>query len=133
MSLGNMFLALFLALLSLQLGLSMELPIVAFIGGGLSLFGGFRIVAVERPTWGLLFVLFATGGFVGNQVLEEWAVEGSWAQSNGLGAGIVLSFLVYLLWRKKICLARLSIELKTWRQVCSGHHSEHPTCSIKNR
>ena len=98
MSLSNQFLGLFLALLALQLGLSMELPQVTWIGIGLCLLGGLRLVKVERPTWGLLFVLFATGGFLGSQVLEDWAVEGSWAQTNGLGAGIVLSMLTHLLW-----------------------------------
>ena len=98
MSLSNLFLALFLALLSLQLGLSMELPQVAWVGGGLSLLASLRIISLERPTWGLVFVLLATGGLVGSQVLEDWAVEGSWAQTNGLGAGIVLTILIYLLW-----------------------------------
>lgn len=98
MPLGNVFLALFLALLSLQLGLSMELEPVAWIGGGLSVLGSFRLVKIERPTWGLVFVLLAAGGFLGSQVLEDWAVEGSWAQTNGLGAGLVLSLLAYLLW-----------------------------------
>jgi hypothetical protein len=98
MSLGNLFLALFLVLLSLQLGLSVELPSVVWIGSGASLLAGFRIVSLERPTWGLVFVLLTAGGFLGNQILEDWAVEGSWAQSNGLGAGFVLSLLIYLIW-----------------------------------
>lgn len=98
MSSSNWFLAAFLALLSLHLGLSMELPIVTWIGAGISVLGIFRIVPVERPTWGLMFVLFASGIFIGNQVLEDWALEGSWPQDNGLGAGFLLSLLTYLLW-----------------------------------
>ncbi len=66
MSASNLFLGLFLALLSLQLGMSMELPQVILIGGVLCLLGGLRLVPVERPTWGLLFVLFASGGFIGS-------------------------------------------------------------------
>ncbi len=31
-------------------------------------------------------------------MLEDWALDGSWVQDNGLGAGFVLSMLVYLLW-----------------------------------
>ena len=98
MSLGNLFLTLFLSLLSLQLGLSMELSMVAWVGAGLSVLAGLRIISLERPTWGLMFVLIATGGFMGSQVLEDWALEGSWPQTNGLGAGIILTILVYLLW-----------------------------------
>ena len=98
MSLGQIFLATFLALQSLHLGLSMELSVVIWAGIGLSVLGLLRIVEVERPTWGLSFVLMATGGFLGSQILEDWAVEGSWAQTNGLGAGLVLSLLSYQLW-----------------------------------
>ncbi len=97
-STSKAFLTLFLCLLSLHLGLSMELPIVTWLGVGFSMLGLTRLVQVERPTWGLLFVLFVTGIFVGNQVLEDWAVDGSWPQDNGLGAGFLLSMLTYLLW-----------------------------------
>lgn len=97
-SAGKSFLTLFLCLFSLHLGLSMELPAVTWVGVGCSLLGLSKLVQVERPTWGLLFVLFVSGIFVGNQVLEDWAVEGSWPQDNGLGAGFLLSMLVYLLW-----------------------------------
>ena len=88
----------FLALLSWQLGLSMELGLVTLLGVGFSILAGMKLVTVERPTWGLLFVLLATGGFVGSQVLEDWALEGSWPQENGLGAGLVLSMLLYMVW-----------------------------------
>jgi hypothetical protein len=98
MPLGQIFLAIFLALESLHLGLSMELTIVVWLGAGLSVLSALKLVQVERPTWGLTFVLLATGGFLGNQVLEDWALEGSWAQTNGLGAGLVLSLLTYQLW-----------------------------------
>jgi len=98
MPLGQIFLAIFLALESLHLGLSMELTIVVWLGSGLSVLGALKLVKVERPTWGLIFVLLATGGFLGSQVLEDWALEGSWAQTNGLGAGLVLSLLSYQLW-----------------------------------
>ncbi len=98
MRMGQIFLASFLALESLHLGLSMELTIVIWLGVGLSLLGAMQLVQVERPTWGLSFVLIATGGFLGSQVLEDWAIEGSWAQSNGLGAGLVLSLLAYQIW-----------------------------------
>ena len=98
MPLGQIFLTLFLALQSLHLGLSMELTIIIWAGIGLSVLGSLRLVQVERPTWGLSFVLLATGGFLGSQVLEDWAIEGSWAQTNGLGAGLVLSLLTYQLW-----------------------------------
>ncbi len=95
---GNGFRTLFLCLLSLHLGLSMELPVVIWLGIGVSVLGLFRVVRMERPTWGLLFVLIVSGIFIGNQVLEDWAVEGSWPQDNGLGAGFLLSMLIYLLW-----------------------------------
>ncbi len=98
MPLGKIFLTLFLALQSLHLGLSMELTIIIWAGIGLGVLGSLRLVQVERPTWGLSFVLLATGGFLGSQVLEDWAIEGSWAQTNGLGAGLVLSLLTYQLW-----------------------------------
>lgn len=98
MPLGQIFLAIFLALESLHLGLSMELTLVIWLGAGLSILGALKLVQVERPTWGLSFVLLATGGFLGSQVLEDWALEDSWAQTNGLGAGLVLSLLSYQLW-----------------------------------
>lgn len=98
MPLGQIFLAIFLALESLHLGMSMELTLVIWLGAGLSVLGALKLVQVERPTWGLSFVLLATGGFLGSQVLEDWALEGSWAQTNGLGAGLVLSLLSYQLW-----------------------------------
>ncbi|MCH8136233.1 MAG: transglutaminase domain-containing protein, partial [Proteobacteria bacterium] len=96
--LSNLFLALFLALLSLQLGLYMELPLVTLIGCGLSVLGGLRLFAVERPTWGLVFVMVVSVGFVGSELLEDWAVEGSWVQTSSLYAAILLSIQVYLLW-----------------------------------
>ena len=98
MPLGQVFLAIFLALESLHLGLSMELTVVIWLGVGLSVLGALKLVQVERPTWGLSFVLLAAGGFLGSQVLEDWALEGSWAQTNGLGAGLALSLLTYQLW-----------------------------------
>lgn len=98
MPLGKILLATFLALESLHLGLSMELTTVIWLGAGLSVLGALQLVQVERPTWGLSFVLLVTGGFLGNQVLEDWALEGSWAQTNGLVAGLVLSVLAYQLW-----------------------------------
>lgn len=98
MSLSRIFLSIFLVLESLHLGLSMELTIVIWLGAGLSVLGALQLVQLERPTWGLTFVLLVTGGFLGNQVLADWALEGSWAQTNGLGAGLTLSLLSYQLW-----------------------------------
>lgn len=98
MSLSRVFLALFLALQSLHLGLSMELPLLIGLGTGISIIAAFQVVRIERPTWGLTFVLIATGGLLGNQTLENWAIDGSWVQNNGLGAGLVLSLLTYQLW-----------------------------------
>jgi Transglutaminase-like superfamily len=98
MPLGQIFLTAFLVLESLHLGLSMELTAVIWIGALASILGAMKLVQIERPTWGLSFVLLATGGFLGSQVLEDWALEGSWAQSNGLGAGVVLSLLSYQVW-----------------------------------
>ena len=97
-TLSNLFLALFLALISLQLGLYVEFPIVTLMGCGLSVLGGLRLFTIERPTWGLLFVMVASVGFVGSELLEDWAVEGSWVQSSSLYAAFLLSILVYLLW-----------------------------------
>ncbi|MEX2131274.1 MAG: transglutaminase domain-containing protein, partial [Pseudohongiellaceae bacterium] len=91
-------LALFLSLLSLHLGLSMELPLLIWLGTGVSVLAALRITAIERPTWGLLFVLFSSGMIIGNQVLEDWAQEGSWPAENGVGAGFILCLLIYLLW-----------------------------------
>ena len=99
MSLSNIFLALFLSLLSLQLGLSMELTFVTLVGSALSVLAGFKVFPVERPTWGLVLVLFATGALVGSQLLEEIAREGSWIESSSLFAGLLLSMLIYLIWR----------------------------------
>lgn len=98
MPLSKIVLATFLALQSLHLGLSMDLTIVIWLGAGLSILGSLKLFEVERPTWGLSFVLLATGSFLGNQVLEDWALEGSWPQNNGLGAGMVLSLFTYQLW-----------------------------------
>lgn len=98
MPLGRFFLTLFLILQVVHVGLSMELTVVIWLGILFSLLGSLKLVPVERPTWGLSFVLLAAGGFLGSQILEDWAIEGSWAQSNGLGAGLVLSLLIYQLW-----------------------------------
>lgn len=98
MSPSALCLTLFLSVLSWHLGLSMEIPAVTFAGIGLSFLAGMRVLKVERPTWGLVFVLLTSGAFMGNQVLEDWALEGSWPQENGLGAGLILSLLLYLVW-----------------------------------
>lgn len=97
-TLSNLFLALFLALLSLQLGLYVEMTVLTLIGCGLSVPGGLKLFAVERPTWGLVFVMVASVGFVGNELLEDWAVEGSWVETSSLYAAFLLSIQVYLLW-----------------------------------
>ncbi len=98
MSPSTVCLSLFLSVLCWHLGLSMEIPAVTFGGIGLSLLAGSRVLKVERPTWGLVFVLLTSGAFMGNQVLEDWALDGSWPQENGLGAGLILSLLLYLIW-----------------------------------
>lgn len=98
MSLGTIFLTLFISVLSWHLSTSMELTLIGYMGSGLAVLAGLKMVTVERPTWGLVFVLLATGAFMGNQILEDWAIEGSWPQNNGLGAGLVIGLLVYLLW-----------------------------------
>ena len=97
-TLSNLFLALFLALLSLQLGLYVEMTVLTLIGCGLSVPGGLKLFAVERPTWGLVFVMVASVGFVGSELLEDWAVEGSWVETSSLYAAFLLSIQVYLLW-----------------------------------
>jgi len=99
MSLGHGCLAAFLLVLSWHLGLSMDLALIAWLGTGLTLLAALRVITVERPTPGLTFVLFATGALTGNQVLEDWAMEDSWPQDNGFGAGIMISLLLYLIWR----------------------------------
>jgi hypothetical protein len=99
MSFSHIGLGLFICLLSWHFGLSMELPLIAWLGSGLAVLAGARLLTVERPTAGLIFVLFATGALTGNQVLENWAVEDSWPQDNGFGAGVLISLLLYLLWR----------------------------------
>ncbi len=98
MSLGTLCLTAFLVLLSWHLGLSMELPLVSYLGSLFSVIAALKLGKVERPTAGLVFVLLATGAFVGNQILEDWAIEGSWPQDNGLGAGLIIGMLIYLLW-----------------------------------
>lgn|GEM_PF-699612 len=98
MNAGRLCLALFLILLSWHFGLSMELPEVAWVGTALTVLAAFRVVNVEHPTAGLLFVLFATGALTGNQVLEDWALDDTWPQENGFGAGIAISLLLYLIW-----------------------------------
>ncbi len=98
MSISQVCLASFLALLSWQIGLSMEFATIGWLGSALSVFALSKAATIEKPTWGLLFVLFTAGGLLGNQVLEEWAAEGSWVQTNGLGAGFILSLLCYMLW-----------------------------------
>ena len=97
-SIGTISLTAFLVLLSCHLSLSMELPLVLWCGAFFSVLAGLKWIKVERPTWGLVFVLLATGAFIGNQILEDWAVEGSWPQDNGLGAGLVLGLLIYMIW-----------------------------------
>ena len=72
MSPSKFFLACFLALISLHIGIAMELSLVSWIGAASSIAIAFGVITTARPTWGLLFVLFATGGFLGNQILEDW-------------------------------------------------------------
>lgn len=98
MSASRLFLALFLFVVSWHLGQSMELPLIAWSGMALTALAMLRVVRVEHPTLGLLFVLFATGALTGNQVLENWAIEDTWPQQNGLGAGLMISMLLYLIW-----------------------------------
>lgn len=98
MTVSRLCLALFLIVLSWHLGQSMELPWLAWFGSGLTLLAARRLVRVEHPTLGLVFVLFATGALTGNQVLENWAMDDTWPQDNGLGAGIMISLLLYLIW-----------------------------------
>lgn len=98
MSASRFYLALFLLVLSWHLGLSMELPLIAWIGTGFTLIAALKIVEVEHPTYGLIFVLFATGALTGNQVLADWALEESWPQENGFGAGVMISLLCYVIW-----------------------------------
>ncbi len=98
MSVGTLCLTGFMILLSWHLGLSMELTLVSYLGTLFSVIAGMKLVKVERPTAGLVFVLLSTGAFMGNQILEDWAIEGSWPQDNGLGAGLVIGMLIYLLW-----------------------------------
>jgi hypothetical protein len=98
MSMSTAFLTSFLVLLSWHLGLSMELVVLSYLGTTLSVLAGLKLLKVERPTWGLVFVLLATGAFIGNQILEDWALEGSWPQDNGLGAGLAIGILIYMIW-----------------------------------
>ena len=91
MSPSTVCLSLFLSVLCWHLGLSMEIPAVTFGGIGLSLLAGSRVLKVERPTWGLVFVLLTSGAFMGNQVLEDWALDGSWPRRMVWGQ---VSFLV---------------------------------------
>lgn len=98
MSFGTLCLTAFLVLLSWHLGLSMELPLVSYLGSLFSVVAALKLATIERPTTGLVFVLLATGAFIGNQVLEDWAIDGSWPQDNGLGAGLLIGMLIYLLW-----------------------------------
>lgn len=98
MSVSRLLLALFLILVSWHLGQSMDLSLVAWTGTALTLLATPRMVQVEHPTLGLIFVLFATGALTGNQVLENWAMEETWPQENGLGAGIMISMLLYMIW-----------------------------------
>ncbi|MFM1896056.1 MAG: hypothetical protein RLZZ385_1130, partial [Pseudomonadota bacterium] len=95
---GDLFLALFLCVLSLHLGQVTEFGVVVWIGCGLSILALLQLVSVERPTFGLLFVLLATGALGGSQILEDWALADSWTEGNGFGAGLVLSMLLYLIW-----------------------------------
>ena len=98
MTVSRIFLALFLMLLSWHLGESMQLPLVTWLGVVLTAIAALRVVRVEHPTLGLIFVLFTTGALTGNQVLENWALEDTWPQENGLGAGIMISLLLYSIW-----------------------------------
>lgn len=98
MFLSRLSLAAFLLTVSWHLGLSMELPLVAWIASALIVLAAIGVLNVERPTWGLLFVLFATGALTGNQVLEDWAIENTWPQENGFGAGIMISLLLFMVW-----------------------------------
>lgn len=97
-SLAHACLGAFLLLLSWHLGLSMSLPVVAWLGSALTLLGASRLITVERPTWGLLLVLFGTGAIAGSQLLEDWAIADSWPRDNGVGAGLLIALLLYLLW-----------------------------------
>jgi len=55
-------------------------------------------VTVERPTWGLVFVMVAAVAIVGSELLENLVAEGSWVQTSSLYAGFILAVLIYLLW-----------------------------------
>ena len=98
MTVSRLCLTLFLLLVSWHLGASMQLPLVTWLGMGLTLAAAPGRLRVEHPTLGLIFVLFVTGALAGNQMLESWALEDTWPQENGLGAGIMISLLLYMIW-----------------------------------
>lgn len=75
---ADAWLAAFLGVLSLHLGQSTGFDAVTWLGGLATALAWTRWVPVERPTWGLVFVLLATGALAGNQILEDWALEGTW-------------------------------------------------------
>lgn len=99
MNLNSGLLTAFLIVLSTHLGMSMELAFVIWGGAFLSVLAGLKLVVVERPTWGLVVVMMAGGGFVGSQLLEDIASEGSWIENYALFAGLLISLLLYLIWR----------------------------------
>lgn len=99
MNLSDALLASFLCLVSIHLGLSMDLSWVMLGGMVLAVLACLRLVTVERPTWGLTVVMMAGGGFIGSQLLEDIATENSWVASYALFAGLLISLLLYLIWR----------------------------------
>ncbi len=97
-SVTDISLTLFLMLLSVHLGLSMDFFLVSTFGVAFSLVGGLFSLGIKRPTWDLLILLLIAGAIFGNTMLEDIAANGSWVQYMGAPAGIYLALLIFMLW-----------------------------------
>ncbi|MFT7129584.1 MAG: hypothetical protein ACI89U_001701 [Gammaproteobacteria bacterium] len=97
-SITDFCLTLFLVLLSLHLGLSMDFVLISVIGAGASLAAGLLTTGIKRPTWDILILLLVAGAVVGNTLLEDVASNRSWVRYMGAPAGIYLSLLTFMIW-----------------------------------
>jgi transglutaminase-like putative cysteine protease len=90
--------ALFMALVALRTGLSVERPGLGLTGAALALGTLALRSRPAAPTPGLSFIVLATGALLGYLALGELMPPASWAARYPLPGGVALAIVVLLLW-----------------------------------
>lgn len=98
MSLSRWWAAVFMALVVVRTGVSMEAPGAGFAGAAILLVTPVLRRRPLAPTPGLSFILLATGALLGYLALGDLMPEQSWAASYPLPGGVALAVVALLAW-----------------------------------